>query len=41
MADGPVIQRAADRAIAQGVGLARVLELVAEFRQRDTATPSC
>lgn len=39
MADGPVIQRAADRAIAQGVGLARVLELVAEFRQRDTTTP--
>lgn len=39
MADGPVIQRAADRAIAQGVGLARVLELVAEFRQRDTDTP--
>ncbi|HAP25871.1 MAG TPA: tryptophan synthase subunit alpha, partial [Achromobacter sp.] len=24
---------------AQGVGLARVLELVADFRQRDTATP--
>lgn len=39
MADGPVIQRAADRAIAQGVGLTRVLELVAEFRQRDTTTP--
>ncbi|QVQ24262.1 tryptophan synthase subunit alpha [Achromobacter deleyi] len=39
MADGPVIQRAADRAIAQGVGLPRVLELVAEFRQRDVATP--
>ncbi len=39
MADGPVIQRAADRAIAQGVGLARVLELVAEFRQRNTTTP--
>ncbi len=39
MADGPVIQRAAERAIAQGVGLSRVLELVAEFRQRDTATP--
>ena len=34
-----MIQRAADRAIAQGVGLARVLELVAEFRQRDTTTP--
>jgi len=39
MADGPVIQRAADRAIAQGVGLARVLDLVAEFRQRDATTP--
>jgi tryptophan synthase alpha chain len=39
MADGPVIQRAADRAIAQGVGLPRVLDLVAEFRQRDVATP--
>jgi len=39
MDDGPVIQRAADRAIAQGVGLARVLELVAEFRQQDTTTP--
>ena len=34
-----MIQRAADRAIAQGVGLTRVLELVAEFRQRDTTTP--
>lgn len=39
MADGPVIQRAAERAIAQGVGLARVLELVAEFRRDDTDTP--
>lgn len=39
MADGPVIQRAADRAIAQGVGLSRVLDLVAQFRQRDAATP--
>lgn len=39
MADGPVIQRAADRAIAQGVGLSRVLEIVAEFRQRDADTP--
>ncbi|MFD4839404.1 tryptophan synthase subunit alpha [Achromobacter sp. NPDC058515] len=39
MADGPVIQRAADRAIAQGVGLPRVLDLVAEFRQRDASTP--
>ena len=39
MADGPVIQRAAERAIAQGVGLARVLEMVAEFRRTDTETP--
>lgn len=39
MADGPVIQRAAERAIAQGMSLARVLELVAEFRRTDSATP--
>lgn len=39
MADGPVIQRAAERAIAQGVGLRRVLELVAEFRRDDADTP--
>jgi len=39
MADGPVIQRAAERAIKQGVGLQRVLEMVAEFRKNDTETP--
>jgi tryptophan synthase alpha chain len=39
MADGPVIQRAAERAIAQGVGLARVLDMVAEFRRDNTSTP--
>lgn len=39
MADGPVIQRAGEQAIAQGVGLRRVLELVAEFRRDDTQTP--
>jgi len=39
VADGPVIQRAAARAIAQGVGLSRVLELVAEFRCQNSATP--
>ena len=39
MADGPVIQRAAERAIAQGVGLSRVLEMVTEFRQTDNRTP--
>ena len=39
MADGPVIQHASERAIAKGVGLAEVLAWVAEFRQRDDATP--
>lgn len=39
MADGPVIQRAAERAIAQGVGLPRVLEMVAAFRETDSRTP--
>jgi tryptophan synthase alpha chain len=39
MADGPVIQRASERALAQGVGLADVLALVGEFRARDRATP--
>ncbi|AMG89832.1 MULTISPECIES: tryptophan synthase subunit alpha [Bordetella] len=39
MADGPVVQRAAERAIAQGVGLRRVLELVADFRRDDSVTP--
>jgi len=39
MADGPVIQRASERALAAGMNLKRVLEMVREFRQRDTATP--
>ncbi|MGH8712543.1 MAG: tryptophan synthase subunit alpha, partial [Casimicrobiaceae bacterium] len=39
MADGPVVQRASERALAQGVGLADVLAMVAAFRQRDAATP--
>src|SRR5690606_24879704 len=39
MADGPVIQRAGDRAIAAGTSLARVLDFVAEFRRTDTRTP--
>jgi len=38
-ADGPVIQRAAERAIAHGVGLAAVLDMVAEFRRADDQTP--
>jgi len=39
MADGPVIQRAGERALKQGVSLSRVLEMVAEFRRRNTTTP--
>ncbi|KGM57191.1 tryptophan synthase alpha chain [Lysobacter arseniciresistens ZS79] len=39
MADGPTIQRSSERALARGVGMARVLEYVAEFRRRDDATP--
>ena len=39
MADGPVIQRAAERAIAQGIGLHQTLAMVAEFRKQDQTTP--
>ena len=39
MADGPVIQRASERALVHKVGLTKVLELVAEFRQTDEKTP--
>ena len=39
MADGPVIQRAGERALRHGVGLADVLRLVSSFRETDTATP--
>ncbi|MFA7668071.1 MAG: tryptophan synthase subunit alpha [Burkholderiaceae bacterium] len=39
MADGPVIQRAAERAIARGTGLRQVLDMVAEFRRKDDTTP--
>ena len=39
MADGPVIQRASERALAHGVGLGDVLKLVAQFRQQDQQTP--
>lgn len=38
-ADGPVIQAACQRALAHRVSLARVLDMVAEFRERDTDTP--
>ena len=39
MADGPVIQHASERALAKGVGLARIFDWVREFRTRDAATP--
>jgi tryptophan synthase alpha chain len=39
MADGPVIQRASERALAQGVGLAMVLDIVRAFRKGNAATP--
>ena len=39
MADGPVIQRATERAIARGVGLPQVLDFVREFRRTDAVTP--
>jgi tryptophan synthase alpha chain len=39
MADGPTIQRASERALAQGMSLRKVLALVREFRQSDTTTP--
>lgn len=39
MADGPVIQRASERALAHHVTLRGVLEMVAEFRRRDADTP--
>ena len=39
MADGPVIQRATERAIRQGVGLKQTLQFVGEFRRHDGNTP--
>lgn len=39
MADGPVIQRASERALVHKVGLRHVMELVKEFRVEDEKTP--
>jgi len=39
MADGPVIQRASERALVHKVGLRKVLALVKEFRTKDDQTP--
>jgi tryptophan synthase alpha chain len=39
MADGPVIQRASERALKNGVGLSDVLACVGEFRKNNKNTP--
>jgi tryptophan synthase alpha chain len=39
MADGPVIQKASERALAHGVSLHDVLGMVQEFRRKDADTP--
>jgi tryptophan synthase alpha chain len=39
MADGPVIQKASERALARGIGSAQVLAMVREFRKGNSTTP--
>jgi tryptophan synthase alpha chain len=39
MADGPVVQRAGEKALAVGVGMKQVLQMVRAFRERDAKTP--
>jgi tryptophan synthase alpha chain len=39
MADGPVIQKASERALARGIGMRQVLAMVTAFRARDDRTP--
>jgi tryptophan synthase alpha chain len=39
MADGPVIQKASERALAKGIGMAQVLAYVHGFRARNQTTP--
>jgi len=38
-ADGPVIQKAGDRALALGIGLTQVIAMVREFRKDNNTTP--
>ncbi len=38
-ADGPVIQKAGDKALAFGIGLVQVLAMVREFRKTNATTP--
>ena len=39
MADGPVIQRASERALVHHMSLRGVLDIVSQFRRDDQATP--
>jgi tryptophan synthase alpha chain len=39
MADGPVIQKAGERALARGIGMPQVLNYVREFRLKNQSTP--
>jgi tryptophan synthase alpha chain len=39
MADGPVIQRASERALTRGIGMPQVLAMVREFRAANQRTP--
>ncbi|HEY6513631.1 MAG TPA: tryptophan synthase subunit alpha [Burkholderiaceae bacterium] len=39
MADGPVIQKASERALARGIGMPQVLDIVRGFRQSNSHTP--
>ncbi len=39
MADGPVIQKAGERALARGIGMPQVLDFVRGFRQKNKHTP--
>jgi tryptophan synthase alpha chain len=39
MADGPVIQKAGERALARGIGMVQVLDYVRAFRKGDAKTP--
>ena len=39
MADGPVIQKASERALAKGIGMVQVLSYVQAFRAKNTSTP--
>lgn len=39
MADGPVIQKACERALKNNISLINVLEMVSQFREKDDETP--